>query len=116
VAKRLAEITVDPKTVELPSERRQRPRFQAAAPLAAGLARYAVTMEMGPNKMAMEVATEVKEDAVAWLVTDTMKGPQVPRPDRTWLDRNSLAAKRRSIAQGPMSFELASRRARQRAR
>ncbi len=108
VAKRLAEITVDPKTVELPKRAAAAPTLpKPAAPLAAGLARYAVTMERGPNKMAMEVATEVKEDAGAWLVTDTMKGPQGTATDRTWLDRNSLAAKRRSIAQGPMSFELA---------
>src|SRR5207302_5932369 len=108
VSKRLAEITVDPKTVELPKRAAAAPTLpRPAASLAPGVARYAVTMERAGNKMAMEVSTEVKEDSGAWQVTDTMKGPQGEATDRSWLDRSSLAEKKRSIAQGPMSFELA---------
>ena len=75
VATRLKEITVDPKTVMLAKKVAAAPARPSSA-LIPGIWRYAITVEMGPNKMAMENTTEVKEEAGAWQITDTTKMPQ----------------------------------------
>ena len=105
VAQRLKEITVDPKTVVL-APKAVAPPAKVTGTLAPGTWRYAIAMEMGPNKMSMETSTEVKEDAAGWLVTDTTKTPQGTATDKVTLDKQSLATRARSVAQGPVTFEL----------
>ena len=110
VAQRLKEITVDPKTVVLAptvlAPKALAPTAKVTGTLTPGTWRYALAMELGGNKMSMETATEVRQDAAGWVVTDTIKTSQGTATDRVTLDRQSLATRTRSVAQGPVTFEL----------
>jgi hypothetical protein len=106
VAQRLKEITVDPKTVTL-AKKALPPPAKVTGTLTPGTWRYAIAMVMGTNTMAMETSTEVKEDAAGWVVTDTVKTPQGTAVDKSTLDKGTLAARSRSVQQGPVTIELA---------
>jgi dipeptidyl aminopeptidase/acylaminoacyl peptidase len=104
VSKRLAEITVDPKTVSL-AKRPQAPEAKATGPLTAGTWKYKITMEMGPNKMEMETTTEIKAEGAGFSVVDAVKTPQGTAYDRSLLDA-SLNARTRTVEQGPATFTI----------
>jgi hypothetical protein len=107
VAKRLEEITVDPKTVERPKRvaaATAPPR--TAVPLAPGSWTYDVTLEAGPQKMAMQVVTTVTSGAGGLVARDVVKTPQGEATDEVVLDPQTLALRRRTGAQGPVKFEL----------
>lgn len=106
VAQRLKELTVDPRTVEL-AKAPTAPPAKAASPLVPGTSHYAVALELGPQKMSMTLATEVKEAEGGWLVTDTTQSPQGSATDRVWLDKQTLALRKRAVAQGPVTIDLA---------
>jgi hypothetical protein len=109
VTTRLAEITVDPKTVTMPRKvdvsRVGTP--ETATPLAVGTSNYKLTMDRGGQKMEMAVTTEVKDAGDAWVVTDTMKSPMGEAHDETTLAKGSLVLKKRSVAQGPVAIDIA---------
>jgi hypothetical protein len=105
VAQRLKEISVDPKSVTL-APRVLAPPAKPTGTLAPGTWRYAISMVMGANTMNMETTTEVKQDAAGWVITDTVKTPQGTAVDRSTLDKTTLAARTRSVQQGPVTIEL----------
>jgi len=108
VAARLKEITVDPKTVTV---KKATPAASAgmpkpAVPLAPGTRHYNGRVEMGGQSVEMAITADVKEEAGAWVVTETAKSPAGDAVDRTTLDKGTLAMRRRSVSQGPIAIEM----------
>ncbi len=109
VGKRLAEITVDPKTVKVTA-----PVTAAAstapkpdsAPLTGPMA-YKVAVQAGAQNIQLEVTSEIKEEGGNWVATDTMKTPMGDAVDVTVLAKDTLAPIKRSVKQGPVAIELA---------
>jgi dipeptidyl aminopeptidase/acylaminoacyl peptidase len=108
VAAKLKAITVDPKTVTL-AKTADPSKVGAPVPatgLVTGLLEYKGTIEAGPQKVNIDISTEVKEEDGSWVVTNTMKTPAGPSIDSGWLDKKSLALRKRSVRQGPVSIDL----------
>ncbi|HEY2292662.1 MAG TPA: S9 family peptidase, partial [Thermoanaerobaculia bacterium] len=108
VATRLAEITVDPKTVTAPV------RVAAsavtvpkpAADLKPGTASYKASLEIGGQTIPMSITREVKEEGGQWAVTETAKTGMGDIIDKTLLEKGTLIPAGRSIHQGPVVVEL----------
>ncbi|MGE5125460.1 MAG: alpha/beta fold hydrolase, partial [Betaproteobacteria bacterium] len=109
VARRLAEISVDPKSVVLTKKADASavgvPRL--AGNLAAGSASYQARIEVNGQTIPMPVTRVIKEENGAWVVSETAQTPMGPVTDTTVLDRTSLVPLKRSLKQGPVSVELA---------
>ncbi len=108
VTKRLAEITVDPKTVVLA----KKVDAAAGAPrptgtLAAGVASFKGTIAVGGQTHALAVTRTVKEEGDSWVVSDVVQMPMGEASDTTVLDKTTLVVRKRSIKQGPVAVELA---------
>jgi dipeptidyl aminopeptidase/acylaminoacyl peptidase len=107
-ARRLEEITVDPKTVDLPKQI-ETSAITAPSPVAGltpGTFAYAARIEMGGQKVEMALSREVSEETGRWVIVETATTPQGDATDRTVLDKGSLQLRQRSITQGPISVEL----------
>ena len=83
VEKRLKELTVDPAT----------------APVL-GLMFYKAKIEAGPQTIALEIQSKIKDGPDGWLATDTMESAIGKAVDTALLDRKTLAVLKRSIKQG----------------
>lgn len=108
VAVRLKEITVDPKTVELP---RKVDASSVVAPkpattLREGTLNYNATIKVGEQTIPMTITTNVKTENGAWVVTESAKTPMGDAVDTTTLDRTSLVMTKRSIRQGPVAIDV----------
>jgi dipeptidyl aminopeptidase/acylaminoacyl peptidase len=108
VVKRLAEITVDPKTVVL---------SKAVDPAAVGLPKTAASLtpgrlsyqgkiEAGGQTFPMSIAQTIEDGGATFVVTATAKMPMGDAVDVTTVDKATLAARKRSIKQGPAAIEL----------
>jgi dipeptidyl aminopeptidase/acylaminoacyl peptidase len=108
VAKRLPEITVDPKTVTLTKavDTAAVKVPAASQPLVAGSSSYNASIALGGQTMKMETMTTVAEQGDAWLVTETAKTPQGDVSDVSLLDKKTLAVRTREIKQGPVNIKL----------
>jgi dipeptidyl aminopeptidase/acylaminoacyl peptidase len=107
VATRLKEITVDPKTVEMP----KRVEVSSSAPktsgaLEAGTLSYKTKMQMGERAMDIKLQCEVKAEGDTWVMTETAETPLGLATDRTVLARDTLSLRSRSISQGPMNVDF----------
>jgi dipeptidyl aminopeptidase/acylaminoacyl peptidase len=109
VTARLAEITVDPKTVVL-----TRAADAAAvgvpkvvASFHPGSASYQGKIEAGGQTIPMSITQTIEEKGGAWVVTGTAKMPMGDAVDVTTLDKTTLVPRKRSIKQGPAAIELA---------
>jgi dienelactone hydrolase len=108
VEKRLAEITVDPKTVVLA------PKIDAAqvgvpkvtADLAPGKASYSGTLQIGGQSLPLTIEHTVTEEGGDWVVTDKASLPMGEMTDVTVVSKGSLILKKRSTQQGPMQLQL----------
>jgi dipeptidyl aminopeptidase/acylaminoacyl peptidase len=109
VAKRLPEITVDPKTVTLTkavdTAAVTLPQT-AQAPLT-GSSSYNASISMGGQSMKLEATNTVTEQGNTWVVTESAKTPQGEIVDSTVLDKGTLAVRSREIKQGPVHIKLA---------
>lgn len=107
-AKRLKEITVDPATVTLskPAETASAGAPEPAGPLVPGVSKYKATLQAGGQSMGLEMSSEVKEEPDGWVVTDIMQSPMGEARDTAVLDKKTLAPRKRSVQQGPMSIDL----------
>ena len=109
VGKRLAEITVDPKTVKVAApvtaSASAAPKPDSA-PLTGPMA-YKVAVQAGGQNIQLEVTSEIKEEDGNWVATDTMKSPMGDAVDITVLAKDTLAPIKRSVKQGPVAIELA---------
>jgi dipeptidyl aminopeptidase/acylaminoacyl peptidase len=108
VAKRLAEVTVDPKTVVLskPVDARTVGAPKTAFPLTAGTASYQGTIEAGGQTMPMSATQSIAEQGGTWVITRTAKLPMGDSVDVTTLDKATLVSLKRSLKQGPAAIEL----------
>jgi dipeptidyl aminopeptidase/acylaminoacyl peptidase len=108
VGARLKEITVDPKTVVLTRKAEASavgvPKL--AGTLAAGSASYQAKIEVNGQTIPMPLTRVIKEENGTWVVTETAQTPMGPVTDTTVLDHGSLAPRKRSVKQGPVSIEL----------
>jgi dipeptidyl aminopeptidase/acylaminoacyl peptidase len=110
VAARLKEITVDPKSVVL--TKKVDPASIAtpkpAAALEAGTFAYKATLSVGGRELPLKLATVVKEENGAWVLTDTVETPMGPAVDSVTLEKGTLLPKSRSVKQGAvsMAFDL----------
>jgi len=108
VATRLKEITVDPKTVVLARKVDAGAVGvpKVAASLTPGTYKYKATLQMGGQSIPLTLATDIKDDNGAWMVTDRMGTPMGEATDVATLDKNTLVLRKRSTHQGPAVVEL----------
>ncbi|CAN5507596.1 hypothetical protein BH23ACI1_BH23ACI1_21400 [soil metagenome] len=109
VKTRLAEITVDPKTVTMAKsvDAKAVGLPPVSQPIQRDEERYNMSIAMGPKTMTMESASIVTEEGGRIIVTDTVRMPQGEAVDRTILDRSTLAVLGRDVQQGPVAIKLA---------
>jgi dipeptidyl aminopeptidase/acylaminoacyl peptidase len=107
VATRLKEITVDPRTVEMPKRVAMAASAASGAlALVPGTLSYKMKMEMGERSMEATVSSEVKADGDTWIVTETTQGPRGTATDRSVLVRDTLAVRTRNVSQGPVNIDF----------
>ncbi len=108
VVKRLAEITVDPKTVTVSK------KVDAAAvgvpkpvvDLHGGTYKYQGKLAMGGQEMALGLSTTITEENGAWTATDTVETPMGPAVDSATLEKGTLTVRKRSVKQGPVAIDV----------
>ncbi len=108
VTTRLAEITVDVKTVVLPK------RLEAAAvgvprpavALQAGSAAYQGKIEVAGQSITFSSTLTIREEGDTWVVQETTALPMGEISDTTVLDKSTLVVMARTIKQGPVNIEL----------
>ncbi len=108
VTTRLAEITVDPKTVTL-AKKVDAASVSAPKPatmLVPGLYEYQATIQTPGQPIKIGIKTEIKEEGGAWVVTDTSTTPMGEIVETAVLDRESLTLRKRNVKQGPVSIEV----------
>jgi dipeptidyl aminopeptidase/acylaminoacyl peptidase len=107
-AKRLAEITVDPKTVVLAAKVDATavglPKT-AFAPVP-GTYKYKAVISMGGQQIPLTISTTVQEDNGAWAAVDTMEGPMGQVSSTNVLDKSTLALRKQTIQQAMTSIKL----------
>jgi len=110
IAKRLAEITVDPATVvlaeALSAEDLKNDRPQPVHPLTPGTRKYAATMAMGPQTMKMDVTEVVTEADGMYTVSTTMNGGGMSASDEVMVTKDGLVPQRRTSKQGPAEINI----------
>ncbi len=106
VAKRLQEITVDPKTVTLQKkvDLTSVGVPKVAVPLAPASANYGVTLAVGGQQMQLATSTEITRDGADVVIVDKAKTPMGETTDTVVLDGATLTLKKRTVAQGPMTI------------
>lgn len=106
--KRLAEITVDPKSVVL--AKKMDPKSvgtpKVAADLKPGTYNYKVTIAMGSQQVPLKMSTTIKEEGGAWIQADTTDTPQGQVVDTITLEKGTLIALKRHIQQGPVDLAI----------
>jgi dipeptidyl aminopeptidase/acylaminoacyl peptidase len=108
VTRRLAEITVDPKTVTL-SRKADAASVSAPKPamdLKPGTHQYQAKIALGPQEMALKTSTEIKEENGAWVATESVQTPMGAATDVTTLEKGTLIEKKRTAKQGPAALEF----------
>jgi dipeptidyl aminopeptidase/acylaminoacyl peptidase len=108
VAKRLAELTVDPKTVVLTkgADAATVGVPKAAFPLTVGTSSYTGKIEAGGQSMSLRTTQTIEEQGGTWVITGTAKLPIGDATDVTTLDKATLVARKRSVKQGPAVIEV----------
>jgi dipeptidyl aminopeptidase/acylaminoacyl peptidase len=109
LTKRLAEITVDPKTVVLskPIETASVGVPKVAFPWKAGTASYQGKIEVGGQTIPLSTTQTIEEQGGNWVVTGTAKMPMGDATDITTVDKATLVPRKRVVKQGPAAIELA---------
>ncbi len=107
VVKRLAEITVDPKTVTLA----KKVEVSTSAPkpvaeLTAGKSTWAGTLAMGGQSMPATLTNVIRAEAGAWVVEGTAEVGPMKMSDTCTYAKGSLVPLKRSVKQGPAAIEL----------
>jgi len=108
VAKRLAEITVDPKTVTLTKkvDTASAGVPKPAADLQPATYKYQAMLAMGAQEMPMKATTTIQEENGAWTAIDSAETPMGPMTDTVVLEKGSLVVRKRSVKQGPLAVEI----------
>ena len=108
VVARLKEITVDPKTVVLAKavDAGSVGLPKVATDLQPGVWKYKANIELGPQKIALDETTTVKDENGAWTVIDEVNTPMGPMTDTGTLEKGTLALLKRTVKQGPVTINF----------
>ncbi len=108
VAKKLDELTVDPKKVTLAKkiDASKSTALKVARPLTPGVYQYGATLELGSQKVNLSVSTEIQKTDAGWTVVDKMASPMGEAVDSTALEGETLFVKSRSVKQGPVAIDI----------
>jgi dipeptidyl aminopeptidase/acylaminoacyl peptidase len=106
--KRLAELTVDPKSVTVAKlmDAKSVGLPKPATDLQPGTHHYDVTIAVGGQQVKMKVAETIKDSGETWTALQEMDTPQGAVTDETTLAKQSLELKKRLVKQGPMVIDL----------
>jgi len=108
-AKRLKEITIDPKTVKM-AEKVDASKLPAPKPtmdLKAEKLNYQASINISGQTIPLAVVYEVKEENGAWTITEDVTTPQGVIKEMSVIEKGTLLLKKRSIDQmGQMKVEL----------
>jgi dipeptidyl aminopeptidase/acylaminoacyl peptidase len=109
VAKRLAEITVDPATVKLAAKASPTAAGEPkpVAALAEGVYKYKASIQAGGQNIALALTTTVKRDGGEWSVSDRMQAPMGEVTAAAVLEAAALSTRKISIRQGPVEIDVA---------
>ena len=106
--KRLAEITVDPKTVVL--AKKADPNAiglpKPAVALAPATYNYKAKISMGTQEILLTVTTSIQEENGAWSAIDKMQTPMGQMMGTSVLDKETLAVRKQTAEQGPVNVKL----------
>jgi hypothetical protein len=106
--KRLAEITVDPKTVVLAKkvDAKSVGVPKTAVDLVPGTYKYKATIAAGTQQIPLTMSTTIREENGAWTAVDTMDTPNGQAIDTATLEKGTLVVRKRKIQQGPVTITL----------
>ena len=106
--KRLAQITVDPKTVVLAKKLDAKTVGvpKTALDLTPGTYKYKASIAMGAQQVPLTISTTITEQNGAWLAADDMETPQGKAVDATLLEKGTLVVRRKYIEQGPVKIDI----------
>ncbi|MDP9206597.1 MAG: S9 family peptidase, partial [Gemmatimonadota bacterium] len=102
ITARMAQLTVDPKTVVLAKKvevASSGPKPTAA--LTPGTATYKGRIEAGGQTIPMDITTTVTDQAGSWVVNETSAMPMGTMTDEATIDKGTLVLRKRVIHQGP---------------
>ena len=107
ISARMAQLTVDPKTVVLA----KKPDMSPAAPkptagLTPGTTTYKGSLAAGGQTIPMDVTHTVVEANGQWVVTETANMPMGSMSDSSMMSKGSLLLQKRIIKQGPATIEV----------
>ena len=107
ISTRLAQLTVDPKTVVVA----KKAEVSASAPkpafaLKPGTSSYKGTLEAGGQTIPMDITHTVADSGGVWLVTESASMPMGEMSDVSTVSKGSLLLTRRVIRQGPATVEI----------
>lgn len=108
VTQRLAEITVDPKTVVL-AKKIDPSTVGAPKPsmdLHPGTYNYQAKISASGQEVSLKLATTIKDANGAWTATDSSQSPMGSATDTATLEKGTLLLQRREVSQGPVSIHL----------
>ncbi len=108
VVERLAQITVDPKTVTLTKkvDAASVGVPKPAADLKPATYKYQVKLEMGGQEMAMTSTVTVKEQDGAWVVSQVSESAMGNFSDTVTLEKGTLVVHKRNLKQGAIAADV----------
>ena len=108
VVQRLAEITVDPKTVTLTKkvDAASVGVPQPAVDLKPGTYKYQAKLAAGGQEIPVQTAIEIREDGVAWTIVNTSQTPMGEATDSVTVEKGTLIPRKRLVTQGPVRIRM----------
>jgi dipeptidyl aminopeptidase/acylaminoacyl peptidase len=108
VVKRLAEITVDPKTVSV--TKKQDASAVAAPKLAAdlkpGTSKYHAMLTINGQDFSIDTTITIRDENGAWLAKEVAETPMGPAVDEAVLEKGTLTLRKRHLTQGNATIDL----------
>ncbi len=107
ISARMAELTIDPKTVVLA----KKVEVSSSGPkpvveLTPGTSTYKARLEVGGQTMPVDLTRTVKEVNGAWVVSETTQMPMGTINDSATIDKRTLLLRKRVVHQGPAVVEV----------
>ena len=107
ITARMAELTVDPKTVVLAKKAEVAPSApKPAVDLKAGSSTYKARLEAGGQTIPMDMTNTIKEENGKWIATQTSQMPMGTISDEATIDKGTLLLRKRVVNQGPAIIEV----------
>ncbi|MBI4852909.1 MAG: prolyl oligopeptidase family serine peptidase [Acidobacteria bacterium] len=107
VSKRLGELTVDVKTVSLVKKvAAPTSTPKPAVALSAGDTKYKATIEVGGQKIPLDIVSSIKEENGNWIVSQNAQSAMGAISDSCVLEKETLLTLKRSVKQGPVTVDV----------